>query len=48
MAMAAKTSLKNKHLCKGDYFATIASSSHSIMFTNNASEGITIACSRCR
>jgi len=32
--MADETSLKNKHLGNGDYFASIASYLHSVLFTN--------------
>lgn len=33
-AMADETSLKNKHLGNGDYFASIAFYLHSVLFTN--------------
>ena len=39
-ATADKTSLKNKHLRNGDYFAIIALCSHSILLTNYATGGL--------
>ena len=42
-ATAAKTSLKNKQLRNSDYFAIIASCSHSILMTNYAKNGLVAA-----
>ena len=43
LATAVKTTLKNKHLRKGDYFAIIAFCAHSILLTNNAKTGPVVA-----
>ena len=39
-ATADKTSLKNKHLRNGDFFAIIAFCSRSILLTNYATGGL--------
>ena len=39
-ATATKTSLENKHLGNGDYFAIIASSSHPLSLTENAANAL--------
>ena len=39
-ATATKTSLENKHLENGDYFVTIAFSSHPLLLTENAENGL--------
>ena len=36
---ATKTSLENKHLRNGDYWGSIASSSHSLLLTEHAVKG---------
>ena len=39
-AVAMKTSLENKHLGNGDYFVIIASSSHPLLLTGHAVNGL--------
>ena len=39
-ATATKTSLENKHLGNGDYFVIITSSSHSLLLTKHAANGL--------
>ena len=39
-ATATKTSLENKHLGNGDYFVIIAFSSHPLLFTEHAANGL--------
>ena len=39
-AAATKTSLENKHLANGDYFMITASSSHPLLLTMNAANGL--------
>ena len=40
MATATKTSLENKHLGNGDYFVIIAYSSHPLLLTEHAANGL--------
>ena len=40
MATATKTSLENKHLGNGDYFVFIAFSSHPLLLTGHAANGL--------
>ena len=40
MATATKTSLDNKHLGNGDYFAIIAPSLHPLLLTEHAANGL--------
>ena len=40
MATETKTSLENKHLGNGDYFVIIASSSHPLLLTDHAANGL--------
>ena len=40
MAMATKMSRENKHLGNDDYFVTNASSSHPLLLTENAPNGL--------
>ena len=42
-ATAVKTTLKNKHLRKGDYFAIVAFYSRSVLLTNYAKTGPVVA-----
>jgi len=42
-ATATKTPLANKHFGSGGYFATIASSSHSLFLTEDAVIGLVVA-----
>ena len=39
-ATATATSLENKHLGNGDYFVIIASSSHPLLLTKHAANGL--------
>ena len=39
-ATATKTSLENKHLRNGDYFVIIVSSSHHLLLTEHAANGL--------
>ena len=39
-AMATKTLLENKHLVNGEYFVIIASSSHPLLLTEHAANGL--------
>ena len=39
-ATQTKASLENKHLRNGDYFVIIASSSHSLLLTEHATNGL--------
>ena len=38
--MQTKTTLENKHLGDGDYFVIIASSSHPLLLTEHAANGL--------
>ena len=38
--MPMKTSLENEHLGNGDYFVIIAASSHPLLSTENATNGL--------
>ena len=40
MATATKTSLENKHFENSDYFVFIASSSHLLLLTEHAANGL--------
>ena len=42
-ATATKASLENKHLGNGDYFVIIASSSHPLLLTEHAANGLVVA-----